>query len=228
MISSPIRKCYHAGRPVPHRQFDGKIHIERVSKKRFIQKCTAHTNFCDDALLNSEIVSGKWKHLVSEDLHINVSEVKQLIYEYYDLEEAVVDRLELSYKTKIGKSGNEKLVVIEDDGRTLESCKIRKNDDSNIPAGTIIIDDIELKVRQQIGDEVEEDASCDSEFMLTAMNRVGKAIWDKYHWVPNEQKCYLVMDNAGGHGTNTAIATYTKMLEDDYNIEIIFQIPRSP
>ena len=36
------------------------------------------------------------------------------------------------------------------------------------------------------------------------------------------------MDNAGGHSTNTAIATYTKMLEDDYNIEIIFQIPRSP
>ena len=90
------------------------------------------------------------------------------------------------------------------------------------------MDDIELKVRQQLGDEVEEDASCDSNFMLTAMNRVGKAIREKYYWIPNDQKCYLVMDNAGGHGSNTAIATYKKMLEDDHNIEIIFQIPRSP
>ena len=90
------------------------------------------------------------------------------------------------------------------------------------------MDDIELKVRQKLGDEVEEDASCDSDFMLTAMNRVGKAICEKYYWIPNDQKCYLVMDNAGGHGSNTAIATYKKKLEDDHNIEIIFQIPRSP
>ena len=89
-----------------------------MSKKIFITKCTAHTNFCDDALINSEIFSGEWKRLINEDLLLNVSEVKQVIYEYYDLEEAVVDRLELSYKTKIGKSGNEKLVVVEDDGRT--------------------------------------------------------------------------------------------------------------
>ena len=36
------------------------------------------------------------------------------------------------------------------------------------------------------------------------------------------------MDNAGGHGTNVAIESYSKTLLDDYNIEIIFQIPRSP
>lgn len=35
------------------------------------------------------------------------------------------------------------------------------------------------------------------------------------------------MDNAGGHGTHEAIRSYTKTLEEDYNIEIIFQIPRS-
>ena len=183
------------GRPVPHRNFDGKIHQERVSKKRFITKCTAHTNFCDDALINSEIVGGEWRKLINEDLLVNVSEVNQVMYENYDLEEAIVDRLEFSYKTKIGKSGNDKLVVIQDDGRTLKSCKIRKNDDSNIPPINIVIDDIEIKVRQQLGDEVEEDASCDSNFMLTAMDRVGKAIRAKYYWIPKEQKCYLVMVN---------------------------------
>ena len=36
------------------------------------------------------------------------------------------------------------------------------------------------------------------------------------------------MDNAGGHGTNDAIKKYQANLLDKYNIEIIFQVPRSP
>ena len=36
------------------------------------------------------------------------------------------------------------------------------------------------------------------------------------------------MDNAGGHGTNDAIDEYVRMLKDKYNIETIFQVPRSP
>ena len=79
-----------------------------------------------------------------------------------------------------------------------------------------------------MGDEVEEDCSCDSEYMLTAMTRVGAAICKAYHWIPITHKCYLVMDNAGGHGTQDAINSYTQKLVDDYNIVIIHQIPRSP
>ena len=36
------------------------------------------------------------------------------------------------------------------------------------------------------------------------------------------------MDNAGGHGTKECIVEYRTMLLTDYNIIIIFQIPRSP
>ena len=32
----------------------------------------------------------------------------------------------------------------------------------------------------------------------------------------------------GGHGTNVAIDEYTQMLKEEFNIDIIFQIPRSP
>ena len=46
--------------------------------------------------------------MVVSDLQLNVSELKQLIFDYYDLDMAVVDRLELQYKSKIGKNGNEK------------------------------------------------------------------------------------------------------------------------
>ena len=75
---------------------------------------------------------------------------------------------------------------------------------------------------------MEEDASCDIEYMLSTMSRVGTAIRSSYHWIPITQKCYLVMDNAGGHGTNEVITSYSKTLLDDFNIEIIFQIPCSP
>ena len=106
--------------------------------------------------------------------------------------------------------------------------KIRRHIQSNLPSDFILLTDINVKVRYKVGDEVEEDTSCDSEYMLAAMTRVGIAIRAAYHWIPITQKCYLVMDNAGGHGTNVAIQSYSKTLLEEYNIEIIFQIPRSP
>ena len=78
------------------------------------------------------------------------------------------------------------------------------------------------------GEEIERDCSCDSKYMLQATHRVGDAVRKKFSWVPREEKCYLVMDNAGGHGTNEAIDEYVKFLKGDYNITITFQIPRSP
>ena len=216
------------GRPVPHRQFDGKIHLERVSKKRYIQKCTAHTNFCDDALINSEITTGEWKKLVVSDLQLNVRELKQLIFENYDLDMAVLDRLEFQYQSKIGRNGNEKTMIIKDDEHVINMIQRRVQNDPDLPKVSIAIEDIILKVRMKLGDEVEEDASCDSAFMLIAMRRVGAAIRRAYHWMPMHLIIFLVMDNAGGHGTNAAIDEYTQMLKEEYNIEIIFQIPRSP
>ena len=64
--------------------------------------------------------------------------------------------------------------------------------------------------------------------MLSAMDRVGKAMRESYHWIDINVVIYLVMDNAGGHGTDNAIIEYTRLLKDTYNITIIHQIPRSP
>lgn len=51
------------GRPVPHRNFDGNIFLGRVSKKKYISKCTTQMGkrieFCTD-------------------LHISVSELKNI------------------------------------------------------------------------------------------------------------------------------------------------------
>ena len=105
---------------------------------------------------------------------------------------------------------------------------IRTDDDKNILPCQSIITDLNLQVRNQIDDSLEEHCSCDSEYMLTAMNKVGKSIRAAYYWVLIDQKCYLVMDNADSHGTAGAIEEYKNNLLTNYNIEIILQISRSP
>ena len=80
------------GRPVPHRNFDGKIFLERVSERKYISKCTAHTNLSDDALVNAEIKNCEWRKLVY-DLNLHLSDLKGIFKETYALGEAIVDRL---------------------------------------------------------------------------------------------------------------------------------------
>ena len=127
-------------------------------------------------MINSEITTGEWKKLVVSDLQLNVSELKQLIFENYDLDMAVVDRLEFQYQSKIGRNGNEKTMIIKDDEHMINMTQRRVRNDPDLPKVTIAIEDINLKVRMKLGDEVEEYASCDSAFMLIAMRRIGAAI----------------------------------------------------
>jgi hypothetical protein len=55
----------------------------------------------------------------------------------------------------------------------------------------------------------------------------GQALRDKFHWVDLADTIHLVMDNAGGHGTNDAKTICTDALRT-FNAEMIWQAPRSP
>ncbi len=55
------------------------------------------------------------------------------------------------------------------------------------------------------------------------MPLIGVAIRQQMPFVPQDETIYLVMDNAGGHGTEEAIGQYTRRLQREFNIEIIFQ-----
>ena len=79
----------------------------------------------------------------------------------------------------------------------------------------------------QQGGEIQKDCFCDSRFMLETIPEVRARLRNFFHWVGMEEKIYLVMDNAGGHGTNNAIKTYTDGLKE-FNVEIIWQVQRSP
>lgn len=128
---------------------------------------------------------------------------------------------------KIENKGNTKDIRIDNEDDNVASLKIKRQDDLTSPSKLLLLNNINVNIWYKIGDEIEVDASCDSGYMLSAMNRVGEAIRKSYQWIPISQKCYLVMDNTGGHSTNEAITSYTNTLEEENNIETIFQIPRS-
>jgi len=90
------------------------------------------------------------------------------------------------------------------------------------------IGDLVLEARYKAGEEIPEDVSCDSEFMKEHMDAIGRAIRVKYHWVPQEDEIFLVMDNAGGHGTRDTIDKYVADLLEDHKVQVIWQEPRGP
>ena len=67
------------------------------------------------------------------------------------------------------------------------------------------ISNIMLKVRYQEGDIIKRDCSCDSSYMLSTIIQVGKAIREKFHWVPMHERVYLFINGTGGHGTDELI-----------------------
>ena len=152
-----------------------------------------------------------------------VDEALEAISSTYDLDEFVSSRLELSFFTYT-RGGTKQTKTLQNE-QVIGELGMRTNKEGK--QVEITIHDINLLVQVQQGDEVERDCSCDLEFMLETIPEVGEALRKKFYWVPMDEQVFLVMDNAGGHGTNDAITTYTEGLKK-YNVEIIWQVPRSP
>ena len=51
----------------------------------------------------------------------------------------------------------------------------------------VTLEDVNLQVRYRAGDIIEEEISCDSEFMLGVIDRVGKALRDSFNWVKSDE-----------------------------------------
>ena len=65
--------------------------------------------------------------------------------------------------------------------------------------------------------------------MLNQVDAIGKAIRYAYRNVVSDKfPIYLVMDNAGGHGTVEAKQTFVERLEMVYNVRVNWQVPNSP
>jgi hypothetical protein len=221
----PVKSMYMGliGRPNKTYGFDGKILLIRVSEERELKQATTNERFVDDGALNSLLKEGVWRQLHTP--WMTVAELRGAVVNEYQLEDDIADRLSFSYLTYYGKKGKTKPVLLEDEER-IEDVEIRNStEEEKVP---LTISDVIMNVRYEKGDLIQEDVNCDSKFMLENIRTVGEAIRSAFYWVPKEELCYLFMDNAGGHGTIEAIEEYTKILKEEFNIEIVHQVPRSP
>lgn len=203
--------------------FNGRVALKRVSREKRVKRMTSNQKFSPDVKINDCIKKGEWKSFYVEGM--TAEELIDIISEYYDLSKHVTDRLELNY-TFNKQVRNARPIAISRDEVVLYPGRKKKNSQNQSVAVTL--NDLNLCVRYQQGDTVEEDVTCDSQWMKDNMDEIAQSIRDAYHWVKDEDTIYLVMDNAGGHGTDECVKEYTQNLLDKYNIEIVQQVARSP
>ena len=77
------------------------------------ESSSTNSNFCDDALVNEIIKHGEWRDLISFT-DATVGDIIADIVKSSNLDEYIIDRLELSYRTKVGNNGNTTNVKLED------------------------------------------------------------------------------------------------------------------
>ena len=115
------------------------------------------------------------------------------------------------------------------DGPLLNGRKLKyKRKDGTVGERLLNINDLTLKVNPQKGKVLEKDISCDSAFMLDHIRDIGKSIREAYSFLDQNIPVYLFIDNAGGHGKTDVKLQYQKILQDDFNILIEWQVPNSP
>ena len=205
--------------------FNGRIALKRVARERKVKSLTRNQKFSPDVKVNDEIKKGGWKEFYDEGM--TAEELFDVVSEYYDLSEHVTDRLELNYLYNKGAT-RKKFKKIAAEEVVLPATSPRKKRDGTGALVPVTLNDLELCVRYQNGDMVEEDVSCDSTWMKDNMDDIATSIRAAYHWLNKEDVIYLVMDNAGGHGTDECVDEYTKGLLDKHSIQIVQQVARSP
>ena len=222
----PTKVMYMSVVSKPTPTCDGKIFCRRVSETKTTNRVSYNQYFSDDFLTNHMVKSEEWKSLVeTEDVDsMQCSDIFSLIGEYYGLSDKVVEKLSFSYY-KHSKSGKSNKIIRFSQGPLLDD---RVYTDCTGEEHPLFLDQLKLFVCKPRGTEVEYDVSCNSDFMLSTVRDIGRAIRSSYDQVPFGTPIYLILDNAGGHGTSDAKKKFMRILCRKYNIYCIWQVPNSP
>jgi hypothetical protein len=208
--------------PSEENNFSGKVNIIRLSKQHRSLQNTYRQHFHNDHDVNQLLKDEDWRRLY--DGMFTIAEILTLIVDYYGLEETIENTLCLRYVTHVGENRERSWQMLLDHD-TIQEHQIRTEDGNQ---RQLTLDDTNLFCFLPRGTAVEREVNCNSVFMLENIPIVGAEIRRSMHWIPPEQEIYLVMDNAGGHGTEEAVDEYTRILNEEYNIIILHQAPRSP
>jgi hypothetical protein len=161
---------------------------------------------------------------VYDDDTYTANELIMLIVDYYELDDDVAEALCLRYNTNDRGQGEIRTLTMRAH-ETVTEIMIQTNEGIN---QRLTIDDVTLSCFYPRGSLVEEEVTCNSQFMLETMPTIGTQIRQQMPWIPMQTPIYLILDNAGGHGTIAARNEYTRRLRNEYNVVIKFQLPRSP
>ena len=107
----------------------------------------------------------------------------------------------------------------------LKNRNIRSKNQESRP---LTLDDLLLHRVIHKGTTMIRDTTCDSEYMLKHIRGIGKSIREKFDWVEMTTPIFLIMDNAGGHGTTDKKDEYELILLEEFNIIVDWQVPNSP
>ena len=225
IVSPPHDKYY----------FDGKIFLKRVARPRPQLQNSYNTHFTNSYIINNLIKDGDWTNLLSTNEDMTISELIEQMQQIYGFDDDVAERITFSYhsyplKRATNKSKTKPVRIGYQTGDKNEL--LLKNREIwvavNQEPRPLTLHDIFVQVQVQPGTIVQEDVSCDSEFMLDTVHDIGAAIRSKMYFVSPKVPIYLFMDNAGGHGTDDAKDKYVKILEELYNVIVDWQVPNSP
>ena len=212
-------------KPEPEHAMDGKIKLLRLSRTDVASKRSCTELFSDITAINEDI-KRNWRLFVEGDtVNRTVAEITAAVADKFDLSGDIAEKLVLRYRT-FGVASTKSTLKSVPPEKKLANLKIRAVAGGELRPLTLA--DVILKLQREAGDSIEKDVNCDSVFMAAHMESIGEAIREKYFWVPKDESIYLIMDNAGGHGTKDAIEKYVQLLKDEYNVIIQHQTPRSP
>jgi hypothetical protein len=231
----PVKVMYQGivARPSPAHNFNGRIMLKRVSKPAKTKKTSYNTRFDDSYHITHLLKRNEWRYTCTIDTTTTVQEAIDEIQHIYGLDDCVAEKLCFSYKSHfLSNSGEWKKkvnrITLEDEGESENLIGNKSKTDKNGRISRLTIEDLILQVKIPMDTEIEKDGTCDSTFMLNSVHETGEAIRSSMHWVPLEEPIILFMDNAGGHGTDVAKQQYVRVLMNEYNILVEWQIPNSP
>ena len=186
----PIKSMlsYVIARSCMHRNFNGRILLERVGEIQVIF-LLAHTKFSDGVHTCEEIKSGKWKELFDSTCLLSPNEINSMIATNSCLYNFITDCFELIIFSCIGGTGNMKDTVLNGNSNIFEvtyrydNKKRRTTIDCNDESANLKRQEIRWRYHKN-------NISCNSSYMLSTMDTVGKELWAKMHWVSRTGKVF--------------------------------------
>ena len=203
---------------------DGRILLKRVSQQVLQKRGSYHQHFVPQYTVNHALKNKEWKALFPIDNpNISVADFLSVIAATYEIEAGLSSDLVLTYDSYGMCKGKPKRkpmkLTIDDMKPVLEGRRIKyKVSDELIGERELRLSDLTLKVNPKKGKLIEQDITCDSQFMMSHIRDIGQSIRTSHSFLPKEQSIYLFMDNAGGHGKIEIKREYERILATEFNV----------